>query len=235
MTDQSIHLATGLSRPELIEITDAGQVQFYFGCDQDWYMDVWQRRAGCGPCTAATVLYYLARRKPGLNRLYTAVSHSREDFTRFMEEIWHYVTPGRMGVNEAAILSEGVRSYAATHKISLKPMIFKVPGIQQAECRPFIEFIGFIRTGLLQDCPVAFLNLSNGKLTNLDSWHWVTVTSLATGEDNTFQATISDSGERKEIDLELWHRTTLLGGSLVYFMAGRSDSKSLPEVNPHPE
>ncbi len=34
----------------------------------------------------------------GLSHLYTAGTFSRDDFSLFMEEIWHFVTPGRMGV-----------------------------------------------------------------------------------------------------------------------------------------
>jgi hypothetical protein len=90
-----------ISRPELLLISGEETTAAY-GCDQDWYPEHWQRQAGCGPCTAATILYYLSRSHPHLDHLYTANSHSQEDFTHFMGEIWHYVTPGRMGVNEAA-------------------------------------------------------------------------------------------------------------------------------------
>ena len=48
-----------LSRPDLLVISDESATQYY-GCDQDWFALHWQRQAGCGPCTAATLLYYLS-------------------------------------------------------------------------------------------------------------------------------------------------------------------------------
>jgi hypothetical protein len=227
----SANILAELAQPELILIHGERQDEVFFGCDQDWYPGNWQKRAGCGPCTAATLLYYLARRNPGLQKLYTATSHNRTDFTRFMEEIWHYVTPGSMGVNEATILTDGVRCFAATIQIHLVPAILKIPGNPQASQRLFSEMVDFIRQGLSQDCPVAFLNLSNGKLPNLDSWHWVTITGLAASDDGTILAIAADSGERKELDLRLWYCTTLLGGSLVYFTPG---SESLPAASQRP-
>jgi hypothetical protein len=209
----------GLSRPDLVEIRDKNRTEVFYGCDQEWYADYWQRQAGCGPCTAATILYYLSRTRAEFQRLYTAESHDREDFTRFMDEIWHYVTPGHMGVNEASILTDGVRSYASTHGIRLAPVILKIPGIQTSARPSFQDMASFIRKGLESDCPVAFLNLSNGKLSNLDSWHWVTITSLMGPDDGDFLAVISDSGQLKQISLGLWYRTTVLGGSLAYFVA----------------
>lgn len=206
----------GIARPDLILISDQNAAEAAFGCDQDWFADYWQRQAGCGPCTAATLLYYLSRRHPDYARLYTAASHNREDFTQFMSEIWHYVTPGSMGVNEASILADGVQQYAACFGFSLQPHILKVPALQHASRPTADEFTGFIRAGLQLDCPVAFLNLSNGQLTNLDNWHWVTITQL----DSHGIATIADSGERKTINLILWYNTSLLGGALVYFVDG---------------
>jgi hypothetical protein len=219
-----------LEQPDLLLIhaRDAGATTY--GCDQDWYADHWQRQAGCGPCTAATVLYYLSRRRPDLARLYTAASNDRSDFMHYMSEIWHYVTPGHMGVNEASILANGVQSFAASQGIVLQSRSLRIPKLQQATRPAFTELVAFIRQGLATDCPVAFLNLSNGQLTNLDHWHWVTITGLDCpadsalphdeGQPGDMLATIADSGDYKVINLSLWYRTTLLGGAVVYFDVG---------------
>lgn len=208
-----------ISRPELILISDQDLTATTFGCDQDWFADHWQRQAGCGPCTATTILYYLARSRSFLDHLYTASSHAKEDFQHFMSEIWHYVTPGHMGVNEASILADGVQTYASHHDVCLKPAVLKVPGWQQRKI-PFAEFKAFIQEGLKNDCPVAFLNLSNGRLANLDSWHWVTITGLLTDGGPAVKAVIADSGLRKIIDLSQWYRTSWLGGAAVWFTIG---------------
>ncbi len=207
---------SNLRQPDLIRISDMDLTTTTYGCDQDWYADHWQRQAGCGPCTAATILYYLSRSRHSLRHLYTANSHAQEDFTTFMSEIWHYVTPGRMGVNEASILADGVITYAAGHQVRLKAAILKIPGLPQRN-EASDDFLDFIKHGLDLDCPVAFLNLSNGQLANLDSWHWVTITGLFAENSPAVFAIIADSGEQKEIDLTRWYQTSWLGGAVVYF------------------
>ena len=86
-----------LHRPELLNISlplgyAAGQAQpekpFAFGCDQDWYQDHWQRKAGCGPCTSATLLFYLARTNPACRELYAVDQADGDSFCRFMNQIW---------------------------------------------------------------------------------------------------------------------------------------------------
>ena len=54
--------------PGLIRIVSKDLAEESFGCDQEWYAEHWQRQAGCGPCTAATLLYYLSRRRQGFDR-----------------------------------------------------------------------------------------------------------------------------------------------------------------------
>ena len=69
---------------------------------------------------------------------------------------------------------------------------------------------GFVRRSLERDCPVAFLNLHNGVVKELDWWHWVTVTALEDG-----RADLLDSGEALTIDLRLWYATTRRRGGFV--------------------
>jgi len=213
-----------IKQPEFLLISECGTDTKTYGCDQTWFAERWQRQAGCGPCTAATILYYLARSRAEIARLYTAGSFTREDFTHFMADIWHYVTPGRMGVNEASILADGVVRYAAGHGVFLRSEIRKVPP-RRNRTVPYTDWVNFIMEGLGNDCPVAFLNLSNGRLPNLDSWHWVTITAL----DDNGVAEISDSGEHKQIDLPGWYDSSLLGGAAVWFTVAAGLSVSLVE------
>ena len=48
-------MSHNLSQPERFTITGP-QGETYRGGNQEWYRDLWQRRAGCGPTTAATLL-----------------------------------------------------------------------------------------------------------------------------------------------------------------------------------
>ena len=220
--DRWQHLG-GLLHPELLDIPlgglpdQAGPLSVVsFGCNQDWYDEHWQRQAGCGPCTSATLLLYLARARPDLAPLYPLPAADRIHFRHFMNQIWTFVTPGRMGVNEASMLVDGVTRFAATRKKVLSSSVFLIPGLT-CNRHPFDQFISFILTGLNTDSPVAFLNLSNGRLTNLDSWHWVTISALFLNAQAEHMAEISDSGEKKYINLSLWYQTTRLGGAVVYF------------------
>jgi hypothetical protein len=217
------HHLGGLLRPDLLEIPLSGLSDqaglppaVSFGCNQDWYDEHWQRQAGCGPCTSATLLMYLARTRPDLAPLYPLPAADRIHFRHFMNQIWTFVTPGRMGVNEASMLVDGVIRFAATREMALGSSVFLVPGLTCSR-HPFDQFISFILAGLKTDSPVAFLNLSNGRLSNLDSWHWVTISALFQNDQDEHMAEISDSGEKKYINLSLWYRTTRLGGATVYF------------------
>ena len=80
------------------------------------------------------------------------------------------------------------------------------------------EVVDFLRSGLRQDAPVAFLNLCNGEEENLHRWHWVTVVGMEYAADGS-QAVLYtlDEGRKKTVDLGLWLKTTVLGGGFVYF------------------
>ena len=68
-----------------------------WGGDQNWYPFLWQRRAGCGPTCAATLLFYHRQRQrsrqgmPGIGR--------RQALLSMMEEEWWCVTAVRGGVH----------------------------------------------------------------------------------------------------------------------------------------
>ena len=180
-----------LTHPERLTITGP-QGETYQGGDQEWYRDLWQRRAGCGPTTAAALLSYLSQTRPGLRPMAPAAARTQAGFLRYMEALWPYVTPGARGLDKPESLVLGCRSFA----LSLD------------QCRQFVAQC------LDRDCPVAFLNFSHGALKNLDSWHWVPLTAMTEGE-SVLLCTILDEGEARVIDLALWWETSSLGGALV--------------------
>ena len=88
-----------LTHPERLTITGP-QGEIYQGGDQEWYRDLWQRRAGCGPTTAAALLSYLSQTRPGLRPMAPAAARTQAGFLRYMEALWPYVTPGARGLDK---------------------------------------------------------------------------------------------------------------------------------------
>lgn len=172
------------------------------GADQDWFPDLWQQRAGCGPTAAAVILSYLARTRPELAPLYPEGAMDRASFTGLMCRVWEHVTPVSHGLNRPEQMAEGMASFAAARGLTLTPGLFVFPSARTKR-PPYEQVEAFVRRALERDCPVAFLNLHNGRVKELDYWHWVTITAL---EDTT--AVILDSGSALRIDLRLWYETT---------------------------
>jgi hypothetical protein len=203
-----------LTQPELFTIKlDNGKTRR--GGDQKWYSTDWQRKAGCGPTTAATMLAYLALTRPELRGLYPSGSRDKADFVEFMEKVWGYVTPGRKGLNSVRMFTSGVSSFAEERQCVLHTRELDIPRFRIA--RPsFSQCAAFLRTGLTADCPVAFLNFSHGEVTHLDSWHWVPIIAMEQRPSGQAICTILSDGREQLIDFRLWYHTSRLGGGLSY-------------------
>jgi hypothetical protein len=205
-------LAVSLSQPEHLHFTN-GDGSVSYGCDQEWYRTPWQRMAGCGPTTAAALLLYLHRAH---GYPLPRDVNGRDDCVALMEAVWRRVTPGFMGVHRIEQLRDGVLELAHTQGAPLQAHL--LPVAKEERQRPdAVAVAAFLADGLRADCPVAFLNLSNGKLDNLDEWHWVTLVSVDAGEDGGLWADMYDAGKQTQLDLSLWLQTTRGGGGFVYF------------------
>lgn len=203
-----------ITRPEFFTV-ELGNGKTCRGADQEWYRDEWQRKAGCGPTTAATLLAYLSATRSEFSALYPSCSCCQADFLRFMEEVWEHVTPGKLGVNSLHLFSDGVRSLAKEHKCAVHVRELDIPRFHLA--RPsFSQCAAFLRTGLSADCPVAFLNFSRGLVPHLESWHWVTIIAMEERPGGQAICTILDGGVERKIDFRLWYQTSHTGGGLLY-------------------
>ena len=156
-----------LTHPEYFTIL-APDGRAFRGAVQDWYPTAWQRRAGCGPTTAAVLLSYLARTHPALASLGPQGDpETTAGFLPYMEELWRYATPGPQGLKEAEHLTLACRSFALSRGCRLREAILPIPRAGQgarptpAQCRSFLE------DALGRDCPVAFLNYDEGDVTEL--------------------------------------------------------------------
>ncbi len=202
-----------LRDPDSIRVIDEKGNSSY-GCDQDWYGSFWQRMAGCGPSVASNLLLYLHH--AGKLNLPLDVE-SKSGCVRLMEAVWRHVTPTTRGLYLITQFCEGVHSFTHTFGTSLLCMSLEIP--KKREERPTLsEAADFIEEGLNTDCPVAFLNLSNGKIKALDEWHWVTIVSLTRSADGSkAEALVYDQDKSFVVDMKLWMETTSMGGGLVYF------------------
>ena len=207
---------TTISRPQQLTITDDENCAEYFGGDQEWYAEEWQRMAGCGPTCAANVTSYLAFTRPGLRALYAGEDMRMRSFTAHMQALYAHVTPGSMGLNRPEMFAQGVAAFAESRGLRLIPHLFEAHGYQQKNRASVEEMAAFVRQGLERDCPVAFLNLTKGRVKNIQGWHWITVIG-AEGGDNSLTAVASDEGKQISFDLRLWYLSTRMRGGLVYF------------------
>lgn len=181
-----------------------------YGPNQDWFEVEWQRKAGCGPTACSGALWYLAKTRPECSGLLDGDWRGRAGILSLMEQVWTYVTPGHMGVNRAEIVETGVRDYARGRGVEMSCDVLKVPTLGR---RPALSRLSdFVNRSIAEDFPVVFLNLSNGGVAELDSWHWVLLIEYDAG---SHKAIMFDQSRRRQIDLALWLKTTLLGGALV--------------------
>lgn len=182
------------------------------GGSQDWYPLKWQRMSGCGPTAASNLIWHLARSNAALQSLCDIGNADQAHFLKLMKEMFTFVTPGIGGVNSACLFAEGVIRYGQAHGASLHAQVLEIPNMPRR--RPSLEQMrDFIVNALQLGMPLAFLNLTNGTLNNLDGWHWVTIMAL---ETDTMVAQMSDYGRVLEIELQAWLKTSILGGAMVY-------------------
>lgn len=201
---------------KLFEVLDEAASKIYCGGWQKWYGAWWKRLSGCGPTTVSNIMSYLSRSRSAPEALYLPLPIS--NFRELMDDVWKYVTPGMHGIPTTAALKKGASAYIAAKKLDISLESVDIP--KKKELRPdFLMLIDFLSVSILNDAPVAFLSLDKGGEPLLDSWHWVTLLSLAYEPDGSAAfAEIADEGQLLRVDLKKWFDTTGLGGGFVRFV-----------------
>ena len=206
---------TSIQNLGLFKIYDEITQSSYYGCDQEWYTTKWQRISGCGPTVASNIIYYHNRtyNNSDLNNYPT----DKNNCLKLMEEMWKYVTPTLKGVSSTKIFFNGLLAYSKSNGLNFKHDFIDIH--KKRILRPeFNRLLSFLNDALCNDSPVAFLNLNNGAVEQLYSWHWVIIVMLEYSEDgSTAFTTILDEGVIKKVDLAQWFKTTTLGGGFVSF------------------
>lgn len=198
-----------ISTPDLLHIQAGNRLSY--GAQQTWYASWRQRLSGCGPTAASNLLWYLCATRPDTcGALVRGDGRRQADMVGLMNEVWKDITPGCQGVNKASIFMDGGLRYGNRYGVRLKARTLEVPMLSPQRPTPG-ELLHFLSEAFADDLPVAFLNLSNGALHQLDSWHWVTLVAV----DNALCAEMYDEGRSQVLDLTLWLRSTTGGGAFV--------------------
>ena len=179
----------------------------YYGGNQEWYQTLFQKKAGCGPTTASTIIMYESKKY-----------YTKNEFISLMNTMWKYITPTLMGLNKIEYYEEGFNKFVKENNINLSEKV--VLNISKNfDERPTIkELYEYLDSAIKKDHPVAFLNLDNGSEKNLDEWHWVAIAGIKFDEkEENLYATIVDEGVLKNINLSLWINTSKRDGGFIYF------------------
>ena len=193
-------MKVALTKPDGLKLTGING-ETYIGGSQEWYKDSWHIASGCGPIAASNLIWFRTQPQGGQGQ-----------YIDLMSEMYTYLTPGMKGINTSALFMGGISRYGMEHSLNILPRALDIPN--RPRRRPDIDMVRkFIISALNADAPVAFLNRSNGKVSNLENWHWVTIIAFDT---DILHAQISDYGKVSELDISKWLRTSILGGAFVF-------------------
>ena len=223
----------GLKHPELLEIRDvnesgSGNGTIVTGGSQYWYpSDGYIPNGACGATAASNILGYLIMtRKPlfdiacekGFMDLSVTKGPAgndgepipKPDFLEFMKKVYEFLYPHAGGLMADGFV-DGISGLAKKYDLPIAAECLKIT--INRKLRPsFEEVTAFIKTSIKTDIPVAFLILSKGNVSALDTWHWVTILGF---EEESGSVQITDNGKVFFAELSPWLDTSIMGGALV--------------------
>jgi hypothetical protein len=200
-----------LASPDVFCISGENEHNIYYGGDQKWFSSRdFKKEAACGATTCANILNYFARTREDAAQLRLSDANNKDAFLGFMEDIYPFVKPGLVGIMPADF-TKGAVEYAESRGIALTHDMLTVPAAKNK--RPTPEAVArFVSAALADDLPVAFLNLSNGRVKNLDGYHWVTLTGIDT---DSMMIEIIDNGKKLDVNAAKWLKRSTMGGAFV--------------------
>ncbi|CUH95556.1 hypothetical protein P22_1627 [Propionispora sp. 2/2-37] len=201
-----------IKHPEWLQMkTDGLNI---YGYNQEWYTTYFKRTRGCGPTAAAMQLVYLNKRE---TEVLPYQDDSIASATKVLENVWDFVTPGwLLGLNSTKKFCTGVQRLLAYYGLTWQCRKLSVAAFRPK--RPSLsQVVEFVEQGIAEDCPVAFLNLHRGRITIIESWHWIVLLGVSyDAKQKCYMVTGYDGGRKITFDLGLWLATTRWGGGFVY-------------------
>jgi len=212
-----------IKHPEWLQIATNNPI--LYGYNQKWYQTSFQKTRGCGPTAAAMLLLYLNRREAGP---LPYKSSNISSITRVLEDVWRFVTPGwLLGLSSTEKFCKGMDDLLRNYGLSWRCQRLSIPAFKSKRTS-LAQVVKFLEEGMAGDCPIAFLNLHNGRVTNLDSWHWIVLISLFYDtSQKCYMATCYDGGRSITFDLDHWLKTSRLGGGFVYVTVEKALGKNV--------
>ncbi len=194
---------------ELFSVCDGRKT--HHGPSQYWFKKKMHGLSGCGPTTAAVILSYMSQAFPEkCSALYEhETPATKEDFTRFMQDVREYVKPGAMGLTDHKYFGAATIEYAKTKGVELKSQVV-------SRSLSLGVAYGFIKRAVDEQYMPALLILRNPEL-ELDefTWHWMAVSGYDDKKETIF---ISTYGEEYELDFsKVWNQRKPYSASCVYF------------------
>lgn len=201
-----------VKHPEWLQIEIDNQKMY--GYNQSWYTTSFRRTRGCGPTAAAMLLLYLNMRE---GEPLSYQNHSISSIGKVLEDVWNFVTPGwLLGLSSTGKFFKGMEALFSHYRLSWRCHELSLSAFRTKRA-PLSQVVKFLEDGIASDCPIAFLNLHKGRVTDLESWHWTVIVSLSYDEgQKRYMATCYDGGCSITFDLGLWLETTRLGGGFAY-------------------
>ena len=187
----------------------------YYGGNQKWLVGKeFHKEAACGATTCANILAYLSYHYEGYDGICDFDISKKDEFTELMKAIYPYVKPGLVGIMPADYI-KGAVEYSKDKGIELTSDLLTVPATQSK--RPSFEYMSrWIAAAIEEDSPVAFLNLSSGRVKNLDGYHWVTIVAI---DVEAGMVKIVDNGRLLDVNIAKWLKRSTMGGAFVIIEA----------------
>ena len=204
----------GLKKPELLSVDDNGTL--VTGGSQYWYpQEGFIPNGACGAAAASNILGYLLLTRESLYDTacvmgLTQTPIQKPEYLEFMKKVYEFLYPHPGGLM-ADGFAEGIGGLAEKYKLPIETECLKIT--INRKLRPSLAEINtFIKTSIRADIPVAFLVLSKGCVSELDTWHWVTILGI---EEESGSVQIVDNGKIFFADLHPWLETSIMGGAFV--------------------
>jgi len=205
-----------IKHPEWLQLKKDNQK--LYGYNQEWYNTSFRRTRGCGPTAAAMLLLYLNIRE---SEPLSYKNHSISSIRTVLEDVWKFITPGwLLGLNSTEKFCKGMETLLEHYGLRWQCRKLSIAA-DKSKRTSLSQVVKFLEGGIAADCPIAFLNLHKGRVTVLESWHWIALISLSyDASQNRYMVTCYDGGYPITFDVGLWLATTRLGGGFVYITVG---------------